>query len=239
MITDTSPVTPPRPQQGPPAPARQGAAKPVPGDPAVPTEILALAKEPLFSARYRGTERSQWRDGLPLLGRKVTSTRDVAFSNEFNILRSGTSPFVSYAASSLDDAVRAARDLAFRWSDPSIGGAIYSSVGVAVLQASDGAFFSALVGSGNPRTSSSALSYRSDRYDNNIRGSIKRSSDARAVSKWTAPVDRDGKPVDLPPPADDRRISNRKVRDIKLEQVVPATPMLKAIVDINDLHEVN
>jgi hypothetical protein len=212
---------------------------PLPPTPPVPQEILGLADKPLFSAKYTGTERATWHDGIPLIGKKVTSTRDVAFSNDFNILRTGEGPMIGHAASSYDDAVRSASNLAFDWSDPALGGQIYASVGVAVLQAKDGAYFSALVGTGNPNTSASALSYRSDRFDSNILGSIRQADDAHATSKWSAPVDKHGNPVDDAPPADDRGIKNRKVDDVKLADIVAATPMLKAIVDVNSVYKVD
>jgi hypothetical protein len=214
------------------------AQTPIPPRPAVPQEILDLASAPLFRGEYRGTEHATVREGLPLFGTKGTSTREVAFSNDFNILRT-TGPMVSYGASTYADALRAARELAYDWSDPSLGGQIYASVGVAVLQASDGAYFSALIGSGKQQTSGSALGYRSDGYDNNVHGSIDRATDARPTTPWTAPVDGDGKPVDIAPPADDREIAARKVTDVKVDKLVPATPMLKAVIDIRELFEIS
>lgn len=209
----------------------------VPREPAVPQALLDLASTPLVRGEYRGTERATVREGLPIFGTKGTSTRQVSFSNEFNILKT-SGPMISYAAATLDDAVRAASRLAFDWSDPSLGGAIGASVGVAVLKASDNAYFTALIGSGNPQTSDSALGYRSDRFDNNIYGSIKRSTDARPESDWTAPVDRRGNPVSIPPPANDRPISPGRVKDITIEKFVPASPMVQAVLDINRLYKV-
>ena len=208
-----------------------------PGTPDVPQEIAALFDKPIFTGEYTATERDTWRKGLPLFGTKVHADRSVAFSNEFNVLRV-PQPLAGYGAASLDDAIRKAREVAYEWSDPAIGGRIYSSVGVAVLQAADGNHFIALVGSGNPNTSKGALGYRSDRYDNNIYGNAKRAEDLRATSSWSAPVDRDGNPVDVPAPSDDAAVNRRHLVDQQIERFVPASDALKAVVDIKNVYRI-
>lgn len=218
-----------------PAPAATPATSAVPPRPPVPAELLALAEQPLFRGEYRAVERDTWRDGLPLVGRKVSSQREVAFSNEFNVLSTHRGPMIDYAAATYEDALRAARDVAYAWSDPAFGGQIYSSVGVGVLQAADGAWFTALVGSGDPQTSADALGYRSDRFDNNVHGSFRRSTDSRATSAWTAPVDGDGRPVGVPAPSDDRPINRRDVEGVTIERLVSDAPQLKAIVDVRSV----
>ncbi len=218
-------------------PSVQGTT-PVPPRPEPTAEILDAASKPLFRGEYANTQRHEWRDGLPFFGTKVSSTRQVAFSNEFNVLHVGDSPMVRYAATSLDDAIRSARDLAFDWSDPALGGRIYDSVGVAVLQAADGAFFTALIGSGDRQTSGSELGYRSDRFDGNIRGNPKRATDARVTSPWTAPVDADGTPVDTPAPKDTHKI---KLSELQYAPptIVPYSSTLKAIVDVTNVYTVD
>ncbi len=220
-----------------PAAAAQPPSTP-PGTPDVPADLTALFEKPLFRGEYTATERETWRDGLPLFGTKLSSTRSVAFSNEFNVLRSH-GPMAGYAASSLDDAIRAAQDIAFRWSDPALGGRIYSSVGVAVLQAADGNHFLALVGSGNPNTSSSELGYRSDRFDNNIYGNPKRADDLRATSSWTQPTDKHGEPSDVAPPSNDAKVNRRHLVDQQIERFVPASDAVKAIVDVRNVYRID
>ncbi len=217
-------------------PVAQGTT-PVPPRPKPSAEILDAVSKPLFRGEYSNTQRHEWRDGLPLFGTKVSSTRQVAFSNEFNVLHVGDSPMVRYASTSYDDAVRSARDLAYDWSDPAIGGQIYDSVGVAVLQAADGAYFTALIGSGDRQTTGSELGYRSDRFDGNIRGNPKHATDARATSPWTAPVDKDGKAVDAAPPKDTHKIKLGEL-EYAAPKVVPYSPLLKAIVDVNHVYTV-
>ena len=211
---------------------------PVPKDPEVPQEVFDALAKPLFTGEYTATERDSWHVGVPVFGKKVTSERPIAFTNEFNALK-GNGFFAGYQAATLDDAIRGAGNLAFDWSDPALGGQIYSSVAVAVLQASDGNYYTALVGSGNPQTSSSALSYRSDRFDNNIYGSLKRATDAHATASWSKPVDKDGKAVDVPGPDDAAGITRRHVEDVKIERFAPATPMLKAIVDVRNVYRLD
>lgn len=218
-------------------PSAQGTA-PVPPRPQPTAEILDAVSKPLFRGEYANTQKHEWRDGLPLFGTKVSSTRQVAFSNEFNVLHVGESPMVRYASTSFDDAVRAARDLAFAWSDPAIGGQIYDSVGVAVLQAADGAYFTALIGSGDRQTNGSELGYRSDRFDGNIRGNPKRATDARATSPWTAPVDKDGTPVDTNPPKDTHKIKLSEL-EYAAPKLVPYSPLLKAVVDVTNVYAVD
>lgn len=211
---------------------------PVPSRPETPKELLDLAGAPLFRGEYTAVERDSWHLGVPVLGRKVTSERPVAFTNEFNVLRIN-GPMMGYQASTLEDAIRGARDLAYDWSDPAIGGQIYSSVAVAVLQAKDGNYYSALVGAGDPQTSSSALGYRSDRFDNNIYGSAKRATDTHVTGPWTAPVDKHGTVVDTPGPDEHAGIVRRHVEDVKIERFVPATDALKAIVDVRNVYRLD
>lgn len=220
------------------APAHQATATPLPKEPVVPQGVLDLASAPLFRGDYHATERDTWHAGVPLIGRKLTSTRGVAFSNEFNILKS-SGPMVGYAGATLDDAVRSAGSLAYDLSDPALGGAIYSSVGVAVLQSKDGAYYQALVGSGRSQTSGSELGYRSDRFDDNIYGNAKRADDVHAISSWTHPVDRHGAPTDVAPPADDSAVVNRHLQDVQIDKFTAASPMLKAIVDVNKVHSID
>lgn len=220
-----------------PSAARPEAA-PVPRDPKVPSEILELVDQPLFRGEYTATERDTWWQGMPLVGTKVSSERTIGFSNEFNLLRSRRGPFAGYAASSFDDAVHQARELAFDWSDPAFGGKIYASVGVAVLQASDGLYYMALVGSGDPNTTSSALGYRSDRFDEDIHGELKQATDARAVGPWSAPLDKDGRPVDVPAPDAARGIRLRDVVDHEVVRFTSSVPALKALVDLHHVFEV-
>jgi hypothetical protein len=211
---------------------------PVPPRPETPKELLDLAGAPLFRGEYSAVERDSWHLGVPVFGRKVTSERPVAFTNEFNILKT-SGPMMGYQASTLEDAIRGARDLAYDWSDPSLGGRIYASVAVAVLQAKDGTYYSALVGSGNPQTSSSALGYRSDRFDSNIYGRLKRATDTHATGPWSAPVDTDGTVVDTPAPDEHAAITRRHVEDVKIERFVPATDALKAIVDVRNVYRLD
>jgi hypothetical protein len=215
-----------------PAPLVKTAPLPIPRDPAVPQAILDLAAKPLFKVSYTGTEQATVRKGLPLFGEKGVANREVAFTNEFGILKT-SGPMVSYAAATLDDAMRSARQLAFDWSDPSIGGAINASVGVAILQHGENQFFHALIGSGKTNTSASALGYRSDRYDNNINGRARLATDLKAVSGWSAPVDKKGNAVNIPAPSNDRPVVAGRVRDIKADQIDSVSTMVKAIVDVN------
>jgi hypothetical protein len=210
---------------------------PVPPNPKTPQDVLDAVAKPLFRGEYTATETDTWTKGVPLFGTKVSSSRPIAFSNEFNVLDVGEK-MVGFQATTLDDAIRGAADLAFDWSDPAIGGGIYASVGVAILQGSDGNYYSALVGSGNPKTSTSALGYRSDRFDNNIYGKLKHATDAKPTGSWSAPVDKHGKPVDVPAPSNDAPITRRHVEDIKVGEFVPATPLLKAIVDIKNVFRI-
>ncbi|MCW2921959.1 MAG: hypothetical protein JWL76_1833 [Thermoleophilia bacterium] len=211
---------------------------PVPSTPEPTPEILDAASRPLFTGQYTAVERDTWRVGMPLFGTKVSSSRDVTFTNEFNVLKT-SSPMVEFASTSFDEAVRKARDTVFAWSDPALGGQIYSSVGAAVLQAKDGAYFIALVGSGDPQTSGSELGYRMDRFDDNIHGILKRSTDAKAASPWSAPVDEAGNVVDQPTPDNAREIRRRDVQLAEITAFLPHTPMLKAIVDIRHLYRIN
>ena len=104
---------------------------PVPSRPETPKELLDLAGAPLFRGEYSAVERDSWHLGMPVFGRKVTSERAVAFTNEFNVLKT-SGPMMGYQASTLEDAIRGAQDLAWDGSDPSLGGQIYASVAVAV-----------------------------------------------------------------------------------------------------------
>lgn len=211
---------------------------PVPSTPVPTPEILEAASKPLFTGEYTAVERDTWRVGMPLFGTKVSSARSVTFSNEFNVLTT-PAPMVEFASTNFDEAVRKARDVVFAWSDPALGGQIYTSVGAAVLQAKDGAYFIALVGSGDPRTNGSELGYRYDRFDENIHGSLKRSTDAKASSPWSAPADADGTPVDAPAPDDAREIRRRDVGDVEIAAFVPHSTTLKAVVDLKHLYRID
>ena len=211
---------------------------PVPKTPEPTPEILEAASRPLFTGRYAAMETDTWRVGMPLFGTKASSTREVTFSNEFNVLTT-SAPMVEFASTNFDEAVRKARDVVFAWSDPALGGQIYSSVGAAVLQAKDGAYFVALVGSGDPRTSGSELGYRNDRFDENIHGILKRSTDAKPTTPWSTPVDKDGTNLDTPAPDDAREIRRRDVDAVEITAFEPHSSTLKAIVDLKHLYRIS
>jgi hypothetical protein len=221
----------------PPVVAQGITPDPVPSTPEPTPEILEAASKPLFTGHYTATETDTWRNGMPLFGTKVSSSRTVTFTNEFNVLKT-SAPMIQFASTSFDEAIRKARDVAFDWSDPALGGQIYASVGAAVLQAKDGAYFIALVGSGDPQTSGNELGYRSDRFDENIHGILKRSTDAAPASPWSAPVDKDGQPVELPAPDDARAIRRRDVGNVEIAAFEPHSATLKAIVDVRHLYRV-
>lgn len=220
------------------APASRTTPVPIPPRPQPSAELLEAVSKPLFRGEYADIQRHEWRNGMPFFGPKVSSTRQVEFTNEFNVLHIAGSPLVGYAATSYDDALRGARTLAYDWADPAVGGAIYDSVGVAVLQAKDGTFFNALIGFGDRETSSSELGYRIDRFDGNVRGDVRKSTDARAESDWTKPIDEHGKPVDVPAPPVTHKFHHKELRPDTL-RLVPFTDMLKAVVDINNVYPIN
>lgn len=207
---------------------------PGPAEPPVPAEVLALATKPLFSARYTGVEKESWYTGVPLVSTKLHSQRDIAFTNNFNILTTNE-PMITYSAATLDDAIRSAQYVAYRWSTGGLGGLIDASCAMAVLETPDHKFFSAMIGTGNPKTTEEALAYRSDRFDNNIYGSLRKATDAAPTSSWSAPVDKHGTAVNAPAPADDSAITKRHVEAVQLDTITPATSMLKAVVDFKNV----
>ncbi len=200
----------------------------------VPPEIVDLIGKPIMRGDYQGTESSTWRTSF--LGKKVTSTRETAFSNEFQILTDGDDkrPLMWQAGTTLNDAIATARDISRASSRPDYIGPSLPGVGVGVLQAKDGAFLAAYIGIPHKITLGDHVFTSewkwSDRFGGDIHGRSQYASDARAVSKWTAPVDKHGKVVDgVAPPADSTPVGI--VGEPRSERLTALTPLLKFIVD--------
>ena len=80
--------------------------------------------------------------------------------------------------------------------------------------------------------------YRNDRFDENIHGILKRSTDAKPLTPWSTPVDKNGTNVDTPAPDNAREIRRRDVHDIEITAFEPHSARLKAIVDLKHLYRI-
>lgn len=203
----------------------------------VPADITSLLSAPVATGTYSGVEHDTSRAGL--FGPKGTSTRTVEFTNDLNLLRTKQGDAIVWnMGTDFDDAVRAAKQMSLDLSVPEFGARVTRSLGLALLQAGDGAYLAAAVGTGKPTTSMSQLSYPSDRFDGNVHGDLRNATSSVATSGWTARVGTDGQPVDADRP-DDARPVGRNVSDMKRVNLEAHTPLLKAIVDFDNVVEFN
>lgn len=204
----------------------------LPKEPQVPEGLRQIADRPMLRLDYSASETAAWREGgwLPFQGAKFTSTRDVSFSHEFSnrvnhkwhplegALRVG----VTYAASTFDDAVIAARKVL---ENMNYGDGVKRSLlsGMAVLQAGKGAYYMTPI----PDTFGAL-----DRVEYTNGTPAVPALNLRSNGVWSVPKSNDPSAVSVHPRSNDEPIKDSRVqcRTNKIVGAIRYTSALQAVI---------